>query len=105
MTNNHEAAGGELSAHNGAEPPQHDAAAWLDAGFDDADEVAAWLDAGCSDPAHAAALEQAGFTPEQAATRTDAGHGDADTVARKLARGDLSLAEARRIITSDFWND
>lgn len=78
---------------------------WLAAGFDDAEEVDGWLDARVLTAEGAQALERAGFTPEQAALRTTAGAGDyADTVGSKLLRGDLSFDEARRIITSEFWN-
>ena len=78
---------------------------WLAAGFDDAEEIADWLRARCFRARHARELEHAGFTPEQAAQRTTAGRGDyEDTIAYKLAQGDLTLAEARRLITSDFWN-
>jgi hypothetical protein len=79
---------------------------WAEQGFDDAEEVAAWLDAGCAEAAHARRLDDAGITPEQAALRTSAGASDAeDTLGRKLARGELSLEEARRIITREFWHD
>jgi hypothetical protein len=81
------------------------ARAWLDAGFTDAEEVDDWLGARCFDPQHAQTLEAAGITPEQATLRTRAGRGDyEETVACKFSRGDLTLEEARRIITSDFWN-
>jgi hypothetical protein len=81
------------------------ARAWLDAGFTDAEEVDDWLGARCFDPQHAQTLEAAGITPEQGALRTRAGRtDDEETVACKFSRGDLTLAEARRIITSDFWN-
>ncbi|HYO99100.1 MAG TPA: hypothetical protein VER76_02700 [Pyrinomonadaceae bacterium] len=81
------------------------ARAWLDAGFADADEVDDWLAARCFDPRQAASLEALGFTAEQAARRTRAGSANyEETIAFKLSRGDLSLEEARRIITSDFWN-
>ncbi|HYE15380.1 MAG TPA: hypothetical protein VD968_13110 [Pyrinomonadaceae bacterium] len=78
---------------------------WLAAGFDDAEEVGDWLAARCFDAEGARALEDAGLTPEQAAVRTRAGRGDyEDTVGFKVTRGDLSLEEARRIVTSDFWH-
>ena len=81
------------------------ARAWLDAGFTDAEEVDDWLGARCFDPRHAQTLEAAGITPEQAALRTREGRADdEETVACKFSRGDLTLEEARRIITSDFWN-
>ncbi|MDT7602212.1 MAG: hypothetical protein QOF61_209 [Acidobacteriota bacterium] len=79
---------------------------WLAHGFTDTDEIAEWLAARCFQPDRAHELERAGLTPEQAARRTSAGSGDyEDTIAYKIAQGDLSLEEARRIITSDFWNN
>ncbi len=81
------------------------AAEWLAAGFDDPEEVDDWLRARCFSAGHAQALEQAGFTPAQAARRTTTGRGAyEDTIAYKLAQGDLTWDEARRIITSDFWH-
>ena len=78
---------------------------WLAAGFDDAEEVEGWLRARCFKAERAQALEAAGFTPEQAALRTKAGTADyEDTIAYKLNHDDLSLNEARRIITSAFWD-
>jgi len=76
-------------------PAESVAYQWLAAGFDDAEEIEDWLRARCF----------RGFTPEQAALRTSAGQGEyEDTIAYKLAQGDLTIAEARRIITSDFWS-
>ncbi|MCA1567530.1 MAG: hypothetical protein LC803_18145 [Acidobacteria bacterium] len=95
---------GDDALHGGA---NLDAAAraWLDAGFADPEEVDDWLAARCFDPRHAQTLDAAGVTPEQAALRTRAGRAPyEETVAYKLAHGDLTLEEARRIITSDFWN-
>lgn len=81
------------------------ARAWLDAGFTDAEDVDDWLGARCFDPLRAQTLEAAGITPEQGALRTREGRADyEETVAYKFSRGDLTLEEARRIITSDFWN-
>jgi HD superfamily phosphodiesterase len=78
---------------------------WLEAGFDDAEEVDEWLAARCFTAEGARVLERAGITPEQAAMRTKAGSTDyEETIAFKIVNGDLSLAEARRIITSAFWN-
>jgi hypothetical protein len=78
---------------------------WMSHGFTDEEEVGAWLAARCFDPARAHELERAGFTPEQAALRTSAGRGNyEETVAHKVAAGDLTLEEARRLVTSDFWN-
>ena len=79
---------------------------WLAHGFTDPEEIADWLAARCFRPDLAHDLERAGLTPEQAAVRTKAGTADyEDTVAHKIARGDLTVEEARRLITSDFWND
>jgi len=84
-----------------------DAAArrWLDAGFADTEEIDDWLGARCFNPHQAQSLDAAGFTPEQAALRTRKGRADdEETIAYKLAAGALTLEEARRIITDDFWN-
>jgi hypothetical protein len=89
----------------GGASPDDAARAWLAAGFADAEEVDDWLAARCFDARAARTLDDAGVTPEQAALRTRAGRaGYEETVAYKFARGDLTLEEARRIITSDFWN-
>lgn len=86
-------------------PAETAAYRWATRGFTDAEEVESWLAARCFDPAQAESLEAAGFTPEQAALRTTAGRGAyEDTVAHKLANNDLTLEEARRLVTSDFWN-
>jgi hypothetical protein len=78
---------------------------WMAAGFDDPEDVDGWLRARCFRAERAQALEAAGFTPEQAALRTTAGTADyEDTIAYKLNHEDLSLSEARRIITSAFWD-
>ncbi|MBA2338900.1 MAG: hypothetical protein H0V88_00770 [Pyrinomonadaceae bacterium] len=82
------------------------AQAWIAAGFDDAEEVEEWLAARCFDPRFAETLETAGFTPAQAGIHTKAGaNSDEDTIAYKIANGDLSLDEARRIITRVFWHE
>lgn len=99
-----------LERHGGAAlaggPAEAAARRWLGRGFTDVEEIEDWLAARCFDPARAHELERAGLTPEQAAARTAAGRGDyEDTIAFKIAAGDLSLEEARRIVTSDFWND
>lgn len=92
------------AAHTGA-PAESAAYRWLAHGFTDAEEIEEWLAARCFEPDRAHELERAGLTPAQAALRTDAGRGDyEDTIAYKFARGDLSLEEARRVVTSDFWN-
>jgi hypothetical protein len=78
---------------------------WVEAGFGDAEEVDDWLRAGCFHAEGAHTLEMAGITPEQAAIRTRAGTASyEETIGYKLTHGDLSLDEARRIITSEFWN-
>ncbi|MBA3241283.1 MAG: hypothetical protein H0T60_08680 [Acidobacteria bacterium] len=78
---------------------------WFDAGFEDPEEVEDWLRARCYTAVVAFALERAGITPQQAAIRTTAGtDGSEDTLGSKLASGALSFDEARRIITSEFWN-
>lgn len=86
-------------------PPQDVARRWLAAGIDDAEDVADWLRARCFSPEGALALERAGVTPEQAALLTRSGaSGDEETIAYKVVHDDLTLEEARRIITNDFWN-
>ncbi|HLL14765.1 MAG TPA: hypothetical protein VK388_06855 [Pyrinomonadaceae bacterium] len=92
-------------ALHGDASPDASARAWVAAGFADAEEVDDWLAARCFDARHARTLDDAGLTPEQAALRTRAGRGDyEETIGYKFAHGDLTLEEARRIITSDFWN-
>lgn len=94
---------GEDALHNAQ--AEEVAQEWIDAGFDDPEEIEGWLRARCFAPQRAQALEAAGFTPEQAALRTKAGTADyEDTIAFKLNRNDLSLNEARRIITHAFWD-
>ena len=78
---------------------------WMAAGFEDAEEVDEWLAARCFSAEGALSLEMAGITPDQAATRTRAGTGEyEETIGYKINKGDLSIEEARRIITSAFWN-
>ena len=79
--------------------------AWVEAGFEDAEEVDDWLAARCFSARGAQALELAGITPQQAAMRTRAGMRDyEETIGYKIINDDLSLEEARRIITNAFWN-
>jgi hypothetical protein len=81
------------------------ARAWVEAGFEDAEEVDEWLTARCFSAAGAQALELAGITPEQAAMHTKAGKADyEETIGYKIINDDLSIDEARRIITNAFWN-
>ena len=78
---------------------------WMAAGFEDAEEVDEWLAARCFSAEGARSLEMAGLTPDQAATVTRAGTAEyEETIGYKIIKGDLSLEEARRIITSAFWN-
>ena len=78
---------------------------WMIAGFEDAEEVDEWLAARCFSAEGALSLEMAGITPDQAATRTRAGMASyEETIGYKIIKGDLSIEEARRIITSAFWN-
>jgi len=89
----------------GGETLEAAARGWIDAGFTDVEDVADWLEARCFNPLHAQQLDVAGITPEQAALRTRAGRtAHEETVGNKFSRGDLTLEETRRIITSDFWN-
>lgn len=77
------------------------AQAWTDAGFDD-ETTARWLAARCFDPEAARALDEAGVTPEQASKRTrDGGGGYVDTIAFKVASGDLTPRQgAARTLSS-----
>ena len=103
-----EALGGGVSAEQAAQQ-------WINAGFDDAEEVDDWLRARCFSASAARTLEDAGITPEQAATPMRAGSSDGsegdnsdrnvvDTLGGKFTRGHISIDEARRIVTNDFWN-
>jgi photosystem II stability/assembly factor-like uncharacterized protein len=79
---------GELADRGG--DPGVAAQAWTDAGFDD-DMTARWLKARCFDPQAARALADMGIAPEQAAIRTRDGGGNyLDTIAYKVANGDLT---------------
>jgi hypothetical protein len=78
---------------------------WMIAGFEDAEEVDEWLAARCFSAEGARSLEMAGITPDQAASVTSAGTASyEETIGYKIIKGDLSIEEARRIITSAFWN-
>ena len=70
--------------------PAAAAKAWTDAGFDD-EQTAKWLEARCFDPEAASELDELRVTPGQAAKRTrDGKRGYLDTIAFKVASGDLS---------------
>jgi len=74
-------------------PPEVAAQAWTDAGFDD-ETTAKWLEARCFDAQAAHALAELGVTPGQAAVRTrDGGGGYIDTIAFKVASGDLTARQ------------
>lgn len=81
---------GELADRGG--DLQAAARAWTDAGFDDA-TTARWLAARCFDPVAARALADMGVTPEQAGKRTRDGGGYIDTIAYKVANGDLTARQ------------
>lgn len=81
------------------------AQSWMASGFEEAEEVEEWLAARCFSAAGARSLEMAGITPDQAAMLTRAGTASyEETIGYKIIKGDLSIDEARRIITSAFWN-
>lgn len=76
------------------------AQAWTDAGFDD-EATSRWLEARCFDAQAARALADAGVTPAQAAKRTRDGGGYIDTIAYKVASGDLTARQgAARCLSS-----
>ncbi|HEV2776420.1 MAG TPA: hypothetical protein VGV90_12575 [Solirubrobacteraceae bacterium] len=78
----------ELAEHVG--DPAAAARAWTDAGFDD-EQTAKWLEARCFDPEVARELDDLRVTPAQAAARTRDGRRNyRDTIAFKVASGDLS---------------
>lgn len=78
---------GEFADRGG--DPDVAAKAWADARFDD-EMTARWLKARCFDPDAARALADLGVRPEQAAARTRDGGDYLDTVAYKVANGDLT---------------
>jgi hypothetical protein len=79
---------------------------WIDLGYDDVDEVESWLKARCFNAEGANMLDNAGITPEQAAITTTEGMSQTpDTIGFKVVNGDLTVDEARRIVTREFWND
>ena len=88
---------GELA---GRGDPDAAAQAWTDAGFDDA-TTARWLEARCFDAPAARAMADMGVEPEQAAKRTRDGGGYVDTIAYKVANGDLTARQgAARTLSS-----
>ncbi len=79
---------GELANRGGT--AEVAAQAWTEAGFDD-ETTAKWLEARCFDPKAARALAELGVTPAQASARTRDGSGEyRDTIAYKVANGDLT---------------
>jgi hypothetical protein len=66
---------------------------WTAAGFDD-QQTALWLEARCFDPQAARAMADLAVTPPQASKRTrDGGRDYLDTIAFKVASGDLSARQ------------
>jgi hypothetical protein len=90
---------GELADRGG--DPGAAAQAWTNAGFGDA-MTARWLEARCFDAVAARALADMGVAPEQAAKRTrDGGSSYVDTIAYKVANGDLTARQgAARTLSS-----
>ncbi len=89
---------GEFADRGG--DPRAVAQTWTDAGFDDA-VTARWLTARCFDAVAARALADMGVTPEQAAKRTRDGGGGIDTIAYKVANGDMTARQgAARTMSS-----
>ncbi|MGI8595044.1 MAG: hypothetical protein ACR2ML_11885 [Solirubrobacteraceae bacterium] len=83
---------GELADRGG--DAKEAAQTWTDAEFDDA-MTARWLRVRCFDPEAARALAELGVTPEQAAKRTRDGGGDyKDTIAHKVANGEMTARQA-----------
>ena len=81
---------GDLAVR-GDDDPRAAAKAWTEAGFDD-EMTARWLQARCFDPEAAREMADLGVLPEQAAKRTRDGAGESyiDTIAYKVAMGQLS---------------
>jgi hypothetical protein len=82
------------------------AKSWIDLGYDDPEEVESWLKARCFNAEGANMLDNAGITPEQAAITTTEGLSSTpDSIGFKVVNGELTVDEARRIVTREFWND
>ena len=82
---------GELADRGGSATAA--AEAWTKAGFGD-ELTARWLKARCFDPEAARAMTELGVLPEQAATRTrDGGDRSLETIAYKVAAGDLTARQ------------
>lgn len=89
---------GQLADRGGA--AEVAAQAWTEAGFGD-EMTASWLEARCFDASAARALADLGVTPKQAAVRTRDGGGYTDTIACKVAGGDLTPRQgAARCLSS-----
>ena len=90
---------GELAERGGS--AEQAARAWTEEGFDDA-ATASWLEARCFAPEAARELAELGVAPKQAAVRTrDGGDGAIETIAHKVASGDLSARQgAARCLSS-----
>ena len=84
------------TAHGG--DPDAIAESWEETGIDAA-EIDEWLRARRYSPEAAEDMADAGVRPQMAIMKTDAGSGDyVDTVAFKVATGDLEVEEARELV-------
>lgn len=81
---------GELALRGGT--ARDVAQAWTKAGFGD-ETTTQWLKARCFDPEAARALAELGVAPAQAAVRTRDGGSYIDTIAYKVAAGDLTARQ------------
>ncbi len=90
---------GELATQGGT--AEAAARAWTESGFDDA-TTDGWLTARCFTPEAARSLAELGVTAEQAGRRTRDGGGEyIDTIAYKVANGDLTSRQgAARCMSS-----
>ncbi len=89
---------GQLADRGGA--AELAAQSWTECGFDD-ETTGRWLEARCFDAQAALALAELGVTPRQAAVRTRDGGGYIDTIAYKVANGDLTARQgAARTLSS-----
>ena len=89
---------GEIADRGG--DPEVAAKAWTEAEFDD-ETAAKWLEARCFDPEVARTLADMGVARRQAGKRTRDGGDYVDTIAYKVANGDLTARQgAARTLSS-----
>ncbi len=89
---------GELAERGGS--AEIAAERWTHAGFND-EMTVRWLQARCFEPSAARELSELGVTPEQSAVRTRDGGGYIETIAYKVANGDLTPRQgAARALSS-----